>query len=157
MEGNLATGNGVVIFTNGANGSKLYAELRRSLEAAEGWPETEFITAPKVTVAPERLAALAGNYAVDPVRGPTNIRSNLATEPVMFKLWVENGALRLVEDGVGDAATLVPADETHFIYESHANYSIEFVNGYRGTVDGLIFRRSGYSFEATRVNEGANR
>ncbi|MBL8267169.1 serine hydrolase domain-containing protein [Steroidobacter sp.] len=155
MEANLATGNGVVMFTNGANGSKLYAELRRSMEAAEGWPETEVITVPKVAVAPERLAALAGNYGVDPVHGPINIRSNLATEPVMFKVWVENGALRLTEDGAGDVATLVPADETHFVYESHSNYSIEFVTGYHGTVDGLIFRRSNYSFEATRVNQGA--
>ena len=151
MEGNLASGDGVVIFTNGSNGSKLYAELRRSLEAAEGWPLAEVAVLPKVTLAPEELTALSGVYQVDPMRGPSNIRTNLATEPVLFKVWEEQGALRLTEDGVGDAATLVPADHTHFVYDGHPNYTVEFVYGYDGAAQGLIFRRGGYSFEATRV------
>jgi len=38
MEGHLATGNGVVIFTNGAQGSALIKEVYFSLARAEGWP-----------------------------------------------------------------------------------------------------------------------
>lgn len=37
MEGHLATGDGVVILTNGANGKALYKEVYRAVAAAEGW------------------------------------------------------------------------------------------------------------------------
>lgn len=38
VEGDLGSGNGVVIFTNAANGADLHEEVRLSIAYAEGWP-----------------------------------------------------------------------------------------------------------------------
>lgn len=151
MEGNLATGDGLVIFTNGANGSKLYTEIRRAIEASEGWTLTEELTVPRVTLADDELKALAGTYAIKPGRDVVNIRTNLATSPVTFNLSMADGALQIVEDDEGAPIRLIPVDRTHFVYDGHPNYAVDFVYGYDGKPSRMIFRRSAYSFEANRV------
>jgi hypothetical protein len=39
MEGHLVTGDGVVVFTNGARGGDLIPEILRAVADAEGWDE----------------------------------------------------------------------------------------------------------------------
>ncbi|MFT4075480.1 MAG: serine hydrolase domain-containing protein [Asticcacaulis sp.] len=151
MEGNLATGNGMMIFTNGANGSKLYAEIRRAIEDAEGWTKTEEITLPRIQLGEDELKALAGVYAIKPMPDVINQRTNMATAPVTFNIAVADGGLTLTEDDEGEPSILIPEDHVHFVYDGNISYGVEFVYGYDGKPSGLIFRRGPYSYEATRV------
>ena len=61
MEGHLATGNGLVIFTNAPMGRELYVELRRAVADAFGWPYYR-----ETTVSPDlATAAMLDDYAGD--------------------------------------------------------------------------------------------
>lgn len=72
MRGHLETGDGVVIFTNGARGSELIGEALESVAAAEGWDEALMI-APEPPPIPEEstegvdLSVYEGTYAFEGV------------------------------------------------------------------------------------------
>jgi len=72
MQGNLATGDGVVIFTNGERGGALASEALRSAAGAEGWDDA-LVTSPESAPIPEEstegvdLSPYEGTYAFEGV------------------------------------------------------------------------------------------
>lgn len=152
MEGNLAAGNGMIVFTNGSNGSLLYTEIRRAIEAAEDWPKTEEILLPRVHLSGAELRAIAGTYVVEQSTAVGNTRTNLATSPVVLKVLLVDGALHLAEDNQPHGVRMLPADHSHFVNDGNASYSFDVVHGYDGKPSKVIFRRGAYSFEARRIH-----
>lgn len=65
VEGHLATGDGLVVLTNGSNGDDLFIEIRNAAADAFGWEINKPVIAPKLTVDPEMLVQFAGRYSPD--------------------------------------------------------------------------------------------
>jgi len=149
MEGNLASGNGVVIFTNGTEGARLYPEIRRSVAAAEGWQDNGVADVQAVAPSAGRLNELQGSYRVKPSSGPLGERMRLqATSPVLHVSAVD-GTLRIGrESGRGEA--LVPADLSNFVFSNDADRWVEFVTGGDGRIEGMIMRNGLSAIEAVR-------
>ncbi|WP_338426657.1 serine hydrolase domain-containing protein [Sphingopyxis kveilinensis] len=73
MEGHLATGNGLVIFTNAPMGRELYVELRRAVSDAFDWPFYKEVVVSPSLVPASTLDDYAGDYAiVDRTFSPAN-------------------------------------------------------------------------------------
>lgn len=66
IEGYLATGDGMVILTNGENGALLRTEIRNALSDAIGLGVNAPVRTLKAKLDPAQLAELAGRYHADP-------------------------------------------------------------------------------------------
>ncbi len=156
MEGHPATGNGLIIFTNGTNGSQLAAEIRRAIALAEGWSPGLSLSHRR-TVAPLALSAQeleekAGVYEVlEPLRLPEfrNRGSGVA-----YRVAHRDGRLLLA--GRGDGSRLIPIDASRFVSEDDETRVYEFVRGYDGKVSRLVVRGMSDDFtEAEKVGAPA--
>jgi CubicO group peptidase (beta-lactamase class C family) len=150
MEGHLATGDGLVIFTNGANGFHLIPEVRRAVAAAEGWAIPTVVHIPKVMVAAQTLSEYVGLYEVVPPRGVADTRVNVTVFPVGFEILDEDGKLRFRYAGNQGGMPFLPEDQTHFVADYDEDVRVEFVRGYDGHVESLIYREGEYALEATK-------
>lgn len=150
IEANLATGDGVVIFANGANGSDLLREVRRAIAVAEGWPGSEPATTPKVTLSHTELAAMAGVYEVTPAEGVAEKRIVTLSPRVSFVTQLREGSLFLKVGGLGDGIQLIPEDRAHFILANDNARRVEFVRAYDGAVTTMIYRDGEDLLEATK-------
>jgi CubicO group peptidase (beta-lactamase class C family) len=65
IEGNLETGNGLVVLTNGANGNALMSEIRNAVSDTQGWRTNPQISLEDVVLSDEAKAALTRNYVLD--------------------------------------------------------------------------------------------
>lgn len=154
MEGNLASGDGVIIFTNGAQGSKLYHEIRRAVAEAESWPTGQVVELPEIKLAPERLTALEGYYAIKPSLGVVDERMNIFPWPDKWQVSVREGKLLLSSLDGDEAVELIPADPSNFLYANDGDRWVEFVTGVSGAVEGAVFRNGLSAIEATRLAVG---
>ena len=154
FEGWLADGNGVVIFTNGAGGGRLRAEIRRAVAAAEHWPESRLsIDVPDVALSPEALAAFAGTYVVTPATGVNATRLSIVPASVAFRVSVDGDRLILADTRPGvPPLPLVAADPTNFIPADYPEHRVEFVRGYDGKVERFILRDGDFAVEAVRAS-----
>ncbi len=162
FEGHLATGDGVVIMTNGASEGDLRTEVRRAVALAEGWAPAfqETVHVPAVHVSQADIAANAGSYGLD-------IGSDTATrravfqvllagylpdyEHLSFKVSAENGRLSLSSPNNPRPFKLIAEDRTHFLVENRPEIRIEFVRSYKGTVDELMIKTTDSVLTAKRV------
>lgn len=146
IEGHPATGDGLVVLTNGAQGRALMGEIRNAVADTMGWTINAPIIVPEVTVPPAALAAYAGVYGVDP-GFTTNHRNQMVG-------WIFESDLEVRTDGQGGVAIgraggdrfspLVPLSPTRFAMPSFAQLvgvsEIEFHRDARGVTTGLTFR-----------------
>ncbi|MBL8267470.1 serine hydrolase domain-containing protein, partial [Steroidobacter sp.] len=134
MQGHLGTGNGVVIFTNGANGSSLYWEALRSVAAAEGWPEdlSSYRQAQPFPLPTAELQQFAGIYQLQ--SGASSYRHRGREK--LLQVSYQNGQLSF------DDRELVPIDANHFVFPDFERGTIEFVRGYDGRIETLIVQYS---------------
>ncbi|CAN0275274.1 unnamed protein product, partial [Chrysoparadoxa australica] len=94
MEGHLTTGNGLVVLTNGANGSDLAVEIRNAMNYVMGWTVNPVLDVPTLALSEDQLARHEGVYARDS-NFPLDLQAHMAAPPFTSDLTIyrENGAL----------------------------------------------------------------
>jgi len=144
MEGHLVTGDGLVVFTNGANGGSLLREVTLAVSAAEAWGPgfTHAATLPNFAVSPAQLDEFAGVYRRQPAATVPNFRAAAANPVYRFKQ--TDGSLYL------RSARLIPVDTCHFVLDGNPAVSFEFVRGYNGGVERLVITNGTYEVEAEK-------
>lgn len=145
MEGHLATGDGVVIFTNGSNGNSLYPEIRRAVAAVEGWSPalSDYTRVPAIALSEGELQEKAGVYVVE-----QQAPSRYLVPDSHYRVTLARGSLQLDEGDIARGRRLVPVDVSHFVFAGdgnsnlagNGNVSVEFVRDYRGVVSSIIYR-----------------
>ena len=155
MEGHLATGNGVVIFTNGENGDELLKEIRRAVAAAEGWRTGNAITIPKAHPSSDELHAYVGHYRIVPPSTVSSLRSLAFSLDVKdVEIAVQDGGLRVTyRNSEGDKLEdkLVPEGGSWFLEAGDGVEQIEFVHDYSGKVGRLVIHNGDYAMDAERI------
>lgn len=154
IEGYPATGNGLVIFTNGQEGTRLNTEIRRAVAAAEAWPDKLVAELPDVRLDPARLAALAGTYDFVEPRSANDARMHLFPGLGTWVLSVAGDALEIAnpDDDDGRRDRLVAIDDSHFVNLRDPAIRVEFLSGTAGKVDRLIAGNGDGATEAVRRN-----
>lgn len=151
MEMNLATGNGVVIFTNSPNGTKLRPEVTRAIASAEGWATSDSVEVPAIQITASQRAGMAGRYVVQDRDDTIGQRLQTEGQPVFFTIAQDGDALTASNGADATPMPLIPADQSHFYFYRTADKSIEFVPGYDGHIDRLIYRDRDYAIEARKL------
>ena len=123
MEGHLATGNGMVILTNGSSGTELYTEARRAVALSEGWSDglDNHQQVPAVPLTSAELCELAGVYFDD-------------VEDA-YEIVQHDGAL--YRRGKDESTRLYAMDATHFL-DANGRTTYEFMRDYDGRVNALL-------------------
>lgn len=158
MEGHLATGDGMVVFTNGSNGGQLYQEVRRAIARAEGWaPALSYrVQAPAIKLSPRELEETVGVYVVQSPSSTPASRSQ--RDEVSYSIVHRDGQIFFVSGG--SERRLTPIGALQFVMEvgEAGTSSIEFVRDYSGAIAGLIQRRSKDRFiEARKIATASGR
>jgi len=149
MEGHLATGNGAVIFTNGANGWELISEVRRAIAHAEGWEVGRTVTVPAISLPPEALQVFAGIYAV---RAPSTLAEHrMMLDAPAFEVELKEGMLMLRNTNDGEPDALVASGINTFVDEETGSTLVEFIRDYTGRISGLRVHEDGYIVEALKM------
>jgi CubicO group peptidase (beta-lactamase class C family) len=162
IEGHLATGDGLIIFTNGASDGDLRGEIRSAIAAAEGWApafqRTRVI--PHVEVAPSELPRLAGTYQATIGAGPIPRRAaialtlagyKLSNDAIAFSITTKDGQLYLSAPGDNHRVRLLAEDHSHFVPETRSEISLEFARGYDGRIGDLVVRINDAVLTAHRI------
>ena len=115
MEGHLATGDGLVVLTNGANGMDLAVEIRNAMNDVMGWRVNPVLDVPALDLTEAQLARYEGVYALDP-NFPLDLQAQMAAPPFIFDLTIyrENGQLMASYNGGQSGAPLVPVAPDRF-------------------------------------------
>ena len=115
MEGHLATGNGLVILTNGANGADLAVEIRNAMNDVMGWTVNPVLDVPTLALSEDQLARYEGVYALDS-NFPLDLQAHMAAPPFTSDLTIyrENEALMASYNGGQSGARLVPIAPDRF-------------------------------------------
>jgi len=150
MELNLATGNGVVIFTNSPNGAKFRPEVLRAIALSEGWATSDAVCVPAVEIPDDRLTAFVGRYETEQTGSLLASRLETEARSVGFDVRRDGGQLTIASGLDATPMPLVPADQSHFYFDRTSEKTVEFVQGYDGTVQGLIYRDREYGLQARR-------
>lgn len=149
MEGNLASGNGVVIFTNGADGARLYPEIRRAVAVTEGWPDTGVVEVPALSSSAANMSEVQGAYRIQALAGAIGERMRMSLPYPLIHVSIVDGTLR-IGGRAGGGEALVPADRSNFVYANDADRWVEFVAGDNGRIERLILRNDLAAVEAVR-------
>ncbi|MEC9249423.1 MAG: serine hydrolase domain-containing protein, partial [Pseudomonadota bacterium] len=78
MEGHLATGDGLVVLTNGANGNALHMEIRNAVADAMGWDINAVNRLPALDIPEAMLASMTGRFAPNDVV-PLDMRQQMVS------------------------------------------------------------------------------
>ncbi|WP_439636042.1 serine hydrolase domain-containing protein [Oceanicaulis sp.] len=115
MEGHLATGDGLVVLTNGANGNDLAVEIRNAMNDVMGWTVNPVLDIPPLVLSDAQMARYEGVYAVDP-NFPADLQMQMAQPPFTSDLTIyrENGELMASYNGGQSGARLVPITPDRF-------------------------------------------
>ncbi len=115
IEGHLANGDGLVILTNGANGRKLYFEIRNAVADMLGWRVHRPIRTIRLdSVEQQQLKNFAGTYHVDN-KLPMDLQQRLSdTNLDAVNISVKNGAISIGSHS-HTIAQLLPLTPTRFL------------------------------------------
>jgi CubicO group peptidase (beta-lactamase class C family) len=156
FEGHLDTGDGLVIFTNGAGGVELYTEIRSAIADALGWPfyrpVSEYRTAPGDPL----LGALAGDYLLDPPASQASRRVIALAGVKTAKVTVDAQGQAAISFDKSAPMEMVRSGPLTFVgvgsYIGTPNLMrVEIVRAADGSVAGLIVSHDRYSLSATRA------
>ena len=153
IEGHLATGNGVIIFTNGSNGSDIIPEVRRAVARSEGWSAglMDHVRLKPQALSEAELQENVGVYQGQEPAGTLAFRNR--SDVTAYRITLKDGKLHLARDAGERSQPLIPVDGSHFIVDSGYGLTrVEFVRDYSGVVSGLILQNSAQSAsEAVRI------
>ena len=145
MEGHLATGNGMVIFTNGTRGDPLFREIRRAVAESEGWSTAldYHEPAPAVALSAREVSALAGVYLVTGAATRGGLTIGTPEEDPGVQIIDQDGRLyRRVQGDRDRLLPLTPLDTSHFI-EAQTGTVYRFDRDYDGKASGLVISDTG--------------
>lgn len=141
IEGHLATGDGLVVLTNGAGGRELYTEIRNAVADTMDWSINAVVRAPEVTLPDAARAAYVGVYSVDP-DFPLDLRRQMTG--FEFDLEVrsgEDGGLSIGRAGGDRFDTLLPLTPNRFLMPGFAQpigtAEVEFHRNALGETKGM--------------------
>jgi len=157
MEGHPGLDSGFAVVTNGADGMRLYFEIRRALADAHDWPFYRPVRRPEIGLTEEERASLAGTYHIrHPLPEPQQ-RMLVITHFEGFRVFEREGELFLAPAGEEDSFRLVPTSPTKFLIED--NYAgtpsmlrAEFIRATDGGISGLMLHRDHYAVVAYRCD-----
>ncbi len=142
IEGHLDSGDGIVVLTNGSNGSKLASEIRNALADALGRGITPVVRT--VAVPPDVLADYTGTWRLD-TQVPGDVAGNLAGyfDTDTLTLAVVDDAVNLRQQGVDQPPQkLFALTPTRFIGGGDlSRVRFEFLRDARGQVHTLVVER----------------
>lgn len=148
MEAHLDTGNGLVVFTNGAGGSSLRFEIRRAIAAAEGWDVSGSVEVDPCWSCAGPLRDFVGLYRV---KEPDTLQEHRVDQvAVAYEVTLQDDTLYFCEAPADCENRLLPEDSSNFISVDDAA-RVEFLRGYTGEVVGLLLDRHGYKRQADRI------
>ena len=146
IEGHLATGDGLVILTNGTQGRLLIDEIRNAVADTMGWDLNRPVLASPIALDPAELSGLTGTYAVD-ADFPGEIRRQMTGWIYEDDIEVrqnEDGSLIIGRAGGDSFSPLVPLAPNRFAmpgFRQTVGFAeFEFHRNALGEVTGLTFR-----------------
>lgn len=145
IEGHPATGDGLVILTNGARGRSLIDEIRNAVADTMGWPVNAPVVAPELSLDPAVLADFSGTYAVD-AGFPVDLREQMSGGffELPLAVRVQDGQLEIGRAGGDRYSPLTPLSPTRFVLADMADtmgiWEIEFHRNALGEATGLTLR-----------------
>lgn len=116
IEGHLATGDGLVVLTNGAQGGDLFVEVRNGVADAMGWRINAPIRLPESAVGAPALQSFTGTYTVDRAF-PMAHRQQMVRWifDADLSVFVEGGTLMLQVVGRDTRSPLIPTAPNRFV------------------------------------------
>lgn len=142
IEGHLATGDGLVVLTNGANGNPLHQEIRNAVADAMGWRINAPNRLPELDLTPADLGAMTGVYTEDDTFPLEDRRQMLG--------WIYGSDWQVTQDETGlrvgrvgrqNTSRLIPVSPTRFVLEGvgmrEGMLELEFERDVSGRVDAL--------------------
>ena len=145
IEGHPATGDGLVILTNGARGRSLINEIRNAVADTMDWPVNAPVVAPQLRLDPAVLADFSGAYAVDagfPVELREQMSGGFFELPLAVR--VQDGQLEIGRAGGDRYSPLTPLSPTRFVLADMADtmgvWEVEFHRNALGEATGLTLR-----------------
>jgi hypothetical protein len=129
------TGKGVVVMTNGDNGSQLMMEIVRAVAREYGWPDYKPTEREAIKIDPESLKSFVGNYLLAPGFG--------------LKIELEGDHLAATLTGQ-PRIDLYPESEVKF-FSTQMPIEVTFVKNASGKVDELATRLFGRDWKGTRT------
>jgi CubicO group peptidase (beta-lactamase class C family) len=145
IEGHLASGDGLVVLTNGARGRGLYTEIRNAVADTMGWSVNRPVLVPDVTVPQAALAAYPGVYTVDP-GFPLAHRRQMTGWIFDLDFEVrgsEAGGLEIGIAGGDRFDAMIPLSPTRFLMPGFAQpvgtAEVEFHRNAHGQTTGMTF------------------
>lgn len=116
IEGHLATGDGLVVLTNGTRGDDLYVEIRNAVADTLGWKINQPIHIPVIPIHSEVLADYVGRYEPDP-SFPRAHREHTVGGMFddTFEVIFEAGKLQVFRQGRERKYVLIPTASNRFV------------------------------------------
>lgn len=118
IEGHLATGDGLVVLTNGTRGNALFVEIRNAAADAFGWQINKPVFVQPVSVPQPILESFAGQYAPDETFPHEHRRAAIGwfyDSPLNIEL--EDGKLWLSRPNRDRKSELVPTGPNRFLVQ----------------------------------------
>jgi CubicO group peptidase (beta-lactamase class C family) len=149
IEGHLATGDGLVILTNGSNGNALNMEIRNAVADVMGWDINQPIMIPNVSVSTSALNAFTGTFTVDE-NFPMDQRQNMVGN--LFELDLE---ITRAEDASGLSIVLGRNGSFPMIATSPNRFMIPAIDPRIGLYE-IEFHRNAHGNTASMTLHTAN-
>lgn len=143
-------GEGLIVFTNGANGDAIYAEIRRAAASAFGWPDNQEVLTIDTDKVGENLGRFVGTYVA---AKPTYLAGQraLISEPLEYRVEFDESGLSLVAVYVADGdrtyewqTQLYPVAPQIFT-DIDATVVVEFVRNTFNESAGFVLSKGAYS------------
>ncbi|MEO0399174.1 MAG: serine hydrolase domain-containing protein [Pseudomonadota bacterium] len=161
FEGHLATGDGLLVFTNGFNGGALYAEIRRAVADALDWPFYRERILPKDVPQLEKLNAFVGRYAINRPMSPSDFRGAYSETPDFDVVKKGDGLHMRVaetdENEEADAYTIPLRQVAPMAFVTDGDYwgsdgglYLSFVRTKKGEITGAVLKMGDYSSMAEK-------
>ncbi|HEU4408523.1 MAG TPA: serine hydrolase domain-containing protein [Polyangiaceae bacterium] len=125
IEGNLSSGDGLVVLTNGARGADLYDEIRNAIADAYRWPTRRALRAIAADQRDPLAARYAGPYELD-AGIPQDWQRALNDSPPELRIAWQGGALTCAWGAQPEPLELVPIAPNRFVTTDRRALQFEF-------------------------------
>jgi CubicO group peptidase (beta-lactamase class C family) len=136
IEGNLYSGDGVVILTNGARGDELAGEIRNAIADAWGWPTQRPLRTIAIVADDPQAARDAGTYVFDDGI-PQAWQKRLNEAPRELRVEVARGRLTGYWIGSSKPVELLPLAPNRYTSPDWESLQIEFHRDAHGATSAL--------------------
>ncbi|MFS1523175.1 serine hydrolase domain-containing protein [Microbulbifer sp. 2304DJ12-6] len=121
IEGNLATGDGLVVLTNGARGNDLIIEIRNSAADVLDWSHNRPVYISRLDIGAEQLASFEGAYRPSD-SFPLSMREQMVGRffDATVQIALKDGGLQISRRGSDRWQQLIPTGPNRFMFPAFA-------------------------------------